>query len=599
MRPLPFTAALLLITSVKAGTAIQDDWSGVPGILGPVLEWGMDFYSDYGADPYSVPGELMLSGELMKHQVTGTFDGAFSVDACDIDGDGHLDVLGGGMSDAAISWWRNADGTGTQWEQHQITGMPLIRRAVCADVNSDGFLDAVACGSGGSVCWYENVDGSGTGWITHWVTLIGSDVYYLDCSDFNGDGWNDIVAAEHFNDRVSWWENADGTGENWSERVVDDDAGGPYCTVAWDMDIDGDTDILGSLFSDMMICWWENQDGQGTAWTKHQVGGAIMDPRYLAPCDVDGDGDPDVLSTGYQEVLCWENTNGMATSWEMHLIDDDFLGAHDVHGSDLDGDGDQDVLTASFNTEEILWWENTDGAGTSWSEHMLDGSFEDACAVDAADIDGNGTPDPVGAAYLADEIAWWNLSAYTSGSLESSILDTGSQPDWDMLQIMAETPPGTCVSCQLRCSDDHAQMGGWTDTLQAPLSLEGVLEDGRRYLQYRVILNSEDQSSTPVLDEISISWNPLGLEGPDPASTGLTVNPNPSRGGSCLRIGLPLRSDVRLMVFDMTGRLVWESSGEFRAGFSDVFLTDIHSGIYLCRMSVGDDNVSARMVILD
>jgi hypothetical protein len=33
-------------------------------------------------------------------------------------------------------------------------------------------------------------------------------------------------------------------------------------------------------------------------------------------------------------------------------------GAYDVHAADLDGDGDPDVLSASFNDNKIAWYEN-------------------------------------------------------------------------------------------------------------------------------------------------------------------------------------------------------------------------------------------------
>ena len=50
---------------------------------------------------------------------------------------------------------------------------------------------------------------------------------------------------------------------------------------------------------------------------------------------------------------------------------------------------------------------NTAGDGTAWTEHTVDGSFGGAFSVHAADVDGDGDLDVLGAAVFADDIAWW------------------------------------------------------------------------------------------------------------------------------------------------------------------------------------------------
>ena len=88
-------------------------------------------------------------------------------------------------------------------------------------------------------------------------------------------------------------------------------------------------------------------------------------------------------------------------------MDGSFDGAGAVYAADIDGDGDMDVLGAAFNGDDLAWWENTTGDGTSWTEHMLDGSFDGAWSVYAADVDGDGDMDVLGAAFWDDSIAWW------------------------------------------------------------------------------------------------------------------------------------------------------------------------------------------------
>ena len=42
-----------------------------------------------------------------------------------------------------------------------------------------------------------------------------------------------------------------------------------------------------------------------------------------------------------------------------------------------------------------------------WFEHTISGDFNAAASVYATDVDGDGDIDVLGAAYIADDITWW------------------------------------------------------------------------------------------------------------------------------------------------------------------------------------------------
>ena len=70
--------------------------------------------------------------------------------------------------------------------------------------------------------------------------------------------------------------------------------------------------------------------------------------------------------------------------------------------ADLDGDGDPDVLSASSGDYPMAWYENLDGAGTFGPQQViLDNSF--VYSVHAADLDGDGDPDVLS---TAGGISW-------------------------------------------------------------------------------------------------------------------------------------------------------------------------------------------------
>ena len=116
--------------------------------------------------------------------------------------------------------------------------------------------------------------------------------------------------------------------------------------------------------------------------------------------NMDGDAAPDTDSDTDTDTYC-------NPTWTEHTVDGTFDNATSVFAADVDGDGDMDVLGAAFGDDEIAWWENTAGDGTAWTEHTVDGAFDGAFSVYATDVDGDGDMDVLGAAFFAGGIAWW------------------------------------------------------------------------------------------------------------------------------------------------------------------------------------------------
>ncbi len=123
---------------------------------------------------------------------------------------------------------------------------------------------------------------------------------------------------------------------------------------------------------------------------KHTVDDFYNGAYSVYAADIDADGDADILGAargGTGQITWWENTNGLGTSWIERTIDENFDSALAVHAADVDGDGDMDVLGAAQGADDITWWENTDGTGISWSKHTIDGNFDCAYSVHAVDVD--------------------------------------------------------------------------------------------------------------------------------------------------------------------------------------------------------------------
>jgi hypothetical protein len=589
-----------------AGTAIQTDWSGGDGIWGPVTDWGNEFYLYMGIDCYGNPSDLTLQHVILQNTVSGSFVGASSVYSADINGDGCMDVLGAAVFDDKITWWENQDGSGTSWTEYTVDGaFDYAQSVYSADINGDGYMDVLgAAFDANDITWWENVDGSGTSWTKNTVDDAFNGASSVYSADINGNGYMDILGAGFDNDDITWWENTDGSGTSWTENIVDWGFYGASSVYSADINGDGYMDVLGAAYYAGCITWWENKDGSGTSWTEHTVDMDYYGARSVYSADINGDGCMDILGAGFvdDDITWWENVDGSGTSWTKHTVDGYFNGASSVCSADMNGDGHMDVLGAALYADDITWWENVDGSGTSWTEHTVDDNFNGARSVCSADINGDGYLDVLGAAVCGDDITWWDLTAYLSdGSLESSVLDVQESPDWQTIDWTCSEPTFTNISFQVRASDNSSNMGEWSNILTLPGSLDGILTDGDSLFQYRVILATTDSHSTPVLDNVTVTWNLTGIEGESGDETYALygVKPNPSISSAILVLSLPVDSRVELTVYDLTGRMVISVCGEYESGVHEVILDNLACGMYMVRMTSEEFTATQRFVMIE
>jgi len=296
-----------------------------------------------------------------EHTVDGEFEYATCVYALDVDSDGDMDVLGSASGDDDIVWWENLNGEGLNWSRHPVDEDFNGASSVCAaDVDGDGDIDVLgAATSADEIRWWENLDGVGQSWSEHLVQGEFDYAFSVHAADVDGDGDIDVLGAAGFADDITWWENLEGTGLSWSEHTVDGEFDYATSVYAADVDGDGDFDVLGTGAYEDAVTWWENLDGTGLNWSEHTVESEFDNAKSVYASDLDGDGDIDVLAvaTNIDDVRWWENLDGTGLNWSGHMIDSSFDAAFSVYAADMDGDGDLDVLAAAIEADEITWWE--------------------------------------------------------------------------------------------------------------------------------------------------------------------------------------------------------------------------------------------------
>lgn len=434
MKSVSFALLVFLMTVgvATAGTIeVQTSWFLGPGQTDPVTSWGEEFYASEDA-AYTIPGQLSLLAASVDHSSwkkhiiesnVGIESHGNPVPA-DMDNDGDLDIIAviGAPDNVVVMYERDAGGyvksvVGDFYNGARATTWPY-------DLDMDGDFDVVASGDEGLV-WFENdglvftkhtidntdrflyarpgdVDNdSDVDIITHdkdHGTMFGdlwlfrnngamgftreliydastADIWRINLADFDGNSFLDI--------QTSMWPVYvflnDGTGHFTKEYTYSaDDVDGSWPS---DFDADGDVDIMCAAWGGgsypTPLFWLEN-DGTGTNYTYHYVGGDNGDygDGGMAT-DVNLDGLMDALGT-YVYVGWFEQLSG--GGFVEHKLPDSYVyDSHWVYGENLDGaecngDADVDILAATHSS--YLWWENeiVTFAGEAWLESsILDG----------------------------------------------------------------------------------------------------------------------------------------------------------------------------------------------------------------------------------
>jgi len=323
-------------------TAAADlDGDGRPELIMGRSRGEIRYYRMVTPDQW-VMGEL---GEQSPSEVGGA--------VLDVDGDGWNDFVTGG------AWYRNP-GKGLTRRFQRVPFDPQLRSVhdvVIADLDGDGRPDVLTMSDKNDVRWYRISPDPRQPWQHH---RIGQSVHAgLAVGDLDGDGDPDVVRSN------LWFENADGRAEEWlvRENIPFGNPNPPFplatrCRVL-DMDGDGDNDLVmtENEIRGGRIAWLENADGHGESWRRHELPQSDSATRgayhSLIVADFDGDGDADVFSCEMEGIagekpprwFIWENVDGAGGRFVEHVILDAHLGGHEAVAADFDGDGDLDIAS--------------------------------------------------------------------------------------------------------------------------------------------------------------------------------------------------------------------------------------------------------------
>ncbi|MBD5778073.1 VCBS repeat-containing protein [Pelagicoccus sp. NFK12] len=360
--------------------------------------------------------ESVLNVEYMKWKTIGDpIEGrpwVTDLSIVDLDGDGLVDVVFTEGRLNMVGWMRQVE-RGVFEELTLADGVAGAAHVEACDLDGDGDLDLLVASMGivtpndqkiGAVVVLENDGREG---FSKRVLVEGIDrVTDVQAGDLDGDGDLDLSvgAFGYFEGEIRWLENR-GDLEFASHSLLG--LSGTIHTPIADVDGDGDLDIIALVSQDWEEIYLFENLGEGRFEAKVLFGSTNKDfgSSGIQLLDMDLDGDVDIAYTngdGFDYAtpgarrwhgVQWLENDGSG-EFEYRRIGD-LSGAYAPCVADIDGDGDLDFLaTSAFND-----WSDANAISLACFENLGGGRFEKRIlahapthliALEAGDLDGDG-----------------------------------------------------------------------------------------------------------------------------------------------------------------------------------------------------------------
>ena len=257
--------------------------------------------------------------------------------------------------------------------------------AAVFDVNGDGHPDIVS-----GAWWYEGPAFKKA----HRIGDVRAEGEYFDDFstvplDVNGNGRLDFVTGGWWGGNLRWRENPGEAGPEWPEHVIAE-CGNVETTRAWDVDGDGELELVPNTPGGPLVVYKLTVDGEGRGTGKFSRHEVFAGPQGhgLGFGDVSGNGRGDfVLAKGWLEAP--EDTFG--GEWVLHEDFDLGSASIPVLVVDVNGDGLNDLIVGQSHRYGLDWWEQVrDGEKRGWKKHPIDPYNSQYHDLQWVDIDGDG-----------------------------------------------------------------------------------------------------------------------------------------------------------------------------------------------------------------
>lgn len=353
-----------------------------------------------------------------------------------------------------------------KWRKTVISSETFEAVAVF-DVDNDGVPDIVTGGY-----WYK-----GPSFRQRFIiadNLRRYRDYYDEFSvipmDVDGDGNIDFITGGWWGNSLRWKQNPGGHGSPdnarpWAEHMLIEDIGNVETTRAWDIDGDGELEIVPNTPNHPLVAYKLIRDAQGRGtgrFAKHLLYGEKLG-HGLGFGDIDGDGMGELITP--RGILKAPSGGQLSGPWSLaegpNLPSDASI---PVIVADINGDGLAELIVGHSHSYGLAWYQQHPAGGglRTWSRHEIDPFNSQYHDLQWADIDGDGLPELItGKRYLAhcgnDPGEYDDLGIYyfkwTGNGFAKQVIDYG--------------PPGVGAGCGIQFALADLRQTGRLDVVAA------------------------------------------------------------------------------------------------------------------------------------
>lgn len=367
-----------------------------------------------------------------------------------------------------------------------------IEDIAIADIDGDGFRDILFCTHVDGVLWFRQTANRVFA-ASPYNNILSRNTaynYYVNCRrvlavNLDNDAELEVVVARgettqaggyNSSGRVSVYNRSGALPFTWTETTVENYSGSAAFPVSLRA-----ANLAGTSHLDLVVCWkasntvkWYLNNGSGAFTTVTPTGVTYNEPYDTGFADVDKDGDLDIIvvqraasSPGASvRVLFNDGTTGANNFTGTFTVSSGYVGYRNagdpydtisndkypiyVEGGDFDQDGDGDFFVSWNNLStptrangDVIYFENTNGAGTSWTEFSLYTSglnspadtgpmqMEIITAAPSTPTTPPGYPDayPDLAVYnrSSKTLSFWNQTTYTTAPYLTNLVVIGAR----------------------------------------------------------------------------------------------------------------------------------------------------------------------------
>ncbi|MEQ9202781.1 MAG: Ig-like domain-containing protein, partial [Cyclobacteriaceae bacterium] len=303
------------------------------------------------------------SSGTTNFEVLQTFpkaDDARSVQLADLNNDGELDAVFASANDGKVEW-RNNDG-GTFSSEVIATNAGQFRDLAVGDVDGDGDLDIITVSVGNNIVrFYEhNGDYSNVVFAPSTISSNLSNPNSVTIAQLTATGNPHIIVTSYVDDRVSAYQYQNGS---FVSSTHANGINGAIYTAVGDLNGDGVSEIVSAAFlgNKIFVHSFDTTTNSISAGT--EIAAGLTEIQAVQLFDIDGDGDLDIIAAGAANGLIrWYENDGNA-GFTAAAIDIDAAGGNPVHFvvADINDNGYPNILVADLGNDQITMYSANPG----------------------------------------------------------------------------------------------------------------------------------------------------------------------------------------------------------------------------------------------